>query len=53
VCVLQIVTLLAALAPTAGRPLSSGVAATGLVLLVWSFAVDTAWLWRRRAAGPA
>jgi FkbM family methyltransferase len=52
VCVLQGLALLAAIAPLDdARP----AIATGLVLLLWSFAVDIAWLWRNaadRAAVP-
>lgn len=47
VCVVQIVTLIAAVAPALPPVLSATVAGTGLALLVWSFAVDVAWLWRR------
>jgi phosphatidylglycerophosphate synthase len=47
VCVLQVLSLLAALAPVVPLPWSSGAAATGLVLLCYSFLVDVAWLWRR------
>lgn len=47
VCVLQVLSLLAALAPVVRAPWSSGVAAAGLVLLCYSFLVDVAWLWRR------
>ena len=49
VCVVQIVTLIVALAPIVAPPLSDAVAGAGLVLLAWSFAVDVAWLSRRRA----
>jgi hypothetical protein len=45
--VLQIVSLLGALAPFVAPPLSSLVGLLGLLLLVWSFAVDVAWLARR------
>lgn len=48
VCVVQIVTLIAAVAPALPPTLSATVAATGLALLVWSFAVDVVWLWRRQ-----
>lgn len=49
VCVVQIVTLILALAPVVASPLSDAVAAAGLALLAWSFAVDVGWLYRRRA----
>jgi phosphatidylglycerophosphate synthase len=47
VCVLQVLSLLAALAPVVPAPWSSGVAASGLALLCYSFLADAAWLWRR------
>lgn len=46
VCVVQIVSLILALAPVVPRPASAGVAFAGLAVLVWSFAVDVAWLAR-------
>jgi phosphatidylglycerophosphate synthase len=46
VCVLQVATLIAALAPIFVRPFSDVVALAGLVLLLWSFAVDVVWLKR-------
>jgi len=49
VCVLQIVSLLAALLPFVLPPWSVGVAFAGLALLVASFAVDVVWL-RRHVA---
>ena len=48
VCVVQIVTLIVSLAPVVPSPLSDAVAGGGLLLLAWSFAVDVAWLYRRR-----
>ena len=48
-CVVQIVALLVALAPVTPAPLSRLVAAMGLAVLAWSFAVDVAWLRRGRA----
>ena len=50
VCVLQIVSLIGALVPGVPPPWSSAVALAGLVLLVWSFAVDVVWLARRAHA---
>jgi phosphatidylglycerophosphate synthase len=47
VCVVEIVTLLVALTPAVPAPASGLVAAAGLTMLVYSFAVDTASLWRR------
>jgi phosphatidylglycerophosphate synthase len=46
VCVVQIVSLLAALAPVVAAPWSAALALGGLAALVWSFAVDVAWLAR-------
>ena len=48
VCVVQIATLIALLAPPVIPPLSLGLAAVATTLLVWSFAADVLWLWRRR-----
>lgn len=50
VCVVQIVALIVALAPLVRPPLSSAIAALGLVILAWSFALDVAWLARQRWA---
>lgn len=44
VCVVQIVSLIGALAPVVAQPWSAALALAGLVLLVWSFGVDVAWL---------
>ncbi|MGH8699018.1 MAG: CDP-alcohol phosphatidyltransferase family protein, partial [Burkholderiales bacterium] len=51
ICVIQIVTLIVALAPIVSVAASTAIAGAGLVLLVYSFAVDVAWL-RRRAGDP-
>ncbi len=55
VCVVQIVSLLAALAPVLEPRFSAAIALAGLVALVWSFGVDVVWLARyarpRAAAG--
>jgi phosphatidylglycerophosphate synthase len=48
VCVVQIVVLLAVVAPALPRALSAPLAAAGLAVLAWSFLVDVAWLARRR-----
>ena len=48
VCVIQIVGLIVAVAPVIPRPFSDLAAGGTLLLLVWSFAVDVAWLWRAR-----
>jgi len=47
VCVLQIMTLIVCLLPLVTRPWSRIVAALGLLLLFWSFALDVVWLARR------
>lgn len=47
VCVLQIVSLLLALAPFITPPWSGSVAAAGLLLLCYSFTIDIVWLWRQ------
>lgn len=46
-CVVQIVSLIVALAPVVPAAVATAAAAAGLGLLVWSFAVDVWWLWRR------
>jgi hypothetical protein len=46
VCVVQIVSLLGALAPLVALPWSAALALAGLAALVWSFAVDVHWLAR-------
>ncbi len=48
VCVIQIAALTAILAPPVDPPLSLALAGIATALLVWSFAVDILWLWRRR-----
>jgi phosphatidylglycerophosphate synthase len=53
VCVVQIVSLIGALAPLVVLPWSAALALAGLVPLVWSFGVDVAWLARHaRAPSP-
>lgn len=46
VCVIQILALIAILPPLLAPPVTSVIAAGSLALLVYSFAVDTAWLLR-------
>lgn len=57
ICVVQIVALIVVLGPIVRPPLSTLVAALGLVILGYSFLVDTLWLWREstrtRARGRA
>lgn len=48
VCVLQIGSLILCLLPCLEPPLTITIAAIGLLALTGSFAVDVAWLWRRR-----
>jgi len=48
VCVVQGVTLLVALGPIVPPALATFAVGTGLLLLLWSFGVDTVWLLRRR-----
>ena len=52
VCVVQVVTLIAALLPSLGPATASAVAAAGLSALTWSFLVDILWLWRLRGSRP-
>jgi phosphatidylglycerophosphate synthase len=49
VCVIQIATLLLALLPEVPRLASASIAGAGLLALVYSFFVDTLWLWRHAA----
>lgn len=49
-CVVQIGGLILAMAPIVPRPLAAPLLAIALVGLVYSFLVDTVWLWR---LGPA
>ena len=48
VCVIQIAALIALISPPVVPPLSLALAAVATALLVWSFAADVLWLWRRR-----
>lgn len=50
VCVVQIVSLIGALAPVVPPAASALLALAGLALLVWSFAIDVAWLGRHARA---
>ncbi|MEK9660169.1 MAG: CDP-alcohol phosphatidyltransferase family protein [Alphaproteobacteria bacterium] len=52
VCVVQVVALIVALAPLVPALAASLIAAAALALLSWSFAIDIAWLLRRRDATP-
>ena len=46
VCVVQVVSLIACLAPFVATPWSAVAAALGIAALIWSFAVDVVWLAR-------
>ena len=48
VCVIQIVSLIVVVSPIVAPPLSTIAAAVALAVLVWSFAIDTAWLYGRK-----
>ncbi len=50
VCVIQGIAVLVALAPVL---VAAPVAAAGLAILLWSFAVDIVWLWRNAASREA
>jgi phosphatidylglycerophosphate synthase len=49
VCVLQIASLIVALAPLVTPPASAAIAAAALLALSASFLIDIVWLWRRAA----
>ena len=53
VCVLQIVLLIACLAPGLPAGLAAALAAIGLALLLHSFGTDVVWLHRHRSPGPS
>ena len=53
VCILQSTTLLVCMGPIIPMTIAPWVAAAGVALLSWSFFVDTAWLYRRRAMSAA
>jgi len=48
VCVIQVVALIVVVSPIAMPPFSTIAAAVALAALVWSFAIDTAWLYGRK-----
>lgn len=48
ICVVQISVLTALLSPVLTQPWSAAIAVVAMAALVWSFAVDAQWLWRRR-----
>jgi len=49
VCVIQIAALTLVMLPAIEPPLSAVLAAAALVMLAWSFLIDTVWLWRQPA----
>ena len=48
VAISQLIGLAMAFAPIVPQPASAVIAAVTFVALAWSFAIDVAWLWRRR-----
>ena len=53
ICVVQTVGLILTILPPIVPPASEWLAAVSLAALVYSFLVDTLWLWRRAPASPA
>jgi len=53
VCVVQILVLIACLAPPVPHALARTLAAGALAALCWSFGRDVAWLWRQQRRLPA
>jgi phosphatidylglycerophosphate synthase len=53
ICVVQTVGLILTILPPIVPPASEWLAAASLAALVYSFLVDTLWLWRRAPASPA
>lgn len=49
VCVIQIASLIVVMLPQIRPPLSAQIATLALAVLVWSFVVDTWWLWRHQS----
>jgi phosphatidylglycerophosphate synthase len=49
VCAIQGITLCMLAMPVVSGSVASGAAALALALIIWSFAIDIVWLWRRRA----
>jgi len=52
-CVVQLLTLTLALVPLLAPEMSAAIVATGLLILIYSFAVDVHWLARHRGGGPS
>lgn len=48
ICIIQITGLLVALLPSITPPASAFIAAVALMILTYSFVVDTVWLWQHR-----
>ncbi len=53
VCVVQVATLIACLAPILGPVVTMPLAAGALVLTAWSFAIDILWLHRQRSTASS
>lgn len=53
VCVIQILVLIACLAPPVPHTLATTLAAGALAALFWSFGRDVVWLWRQQRRIPA
>lgn len=51
VCILQSTLLLVCMGPIVAAALAPWIAASGVALLGWSFALDVVWLYTRRSAG--
>ncbi|OFV89982.1 MAG: hypothetical protein A3H95_09650 [Acidobacteria bacterium RIFCSPLOWO2_02_FULL_64_15] len=51
ICVIQLVVLMLVLVPAITPPWSATLAALGLLVLCYSFLVDTLWLWRTSSTG--
>jgi phosphatidylglycerophosphate synthase len=49
ICVIQIAALTLVMLPMIEPPLSTGLAAAALAILIYSFLIDTVWLWRHAA----
>lgn len=47
VCVTMVLALIVCLAPPVGPAFATPIAAAALALLIWSFAIDAVWIWRR------
>ena len=50
ICVIQVASLIAVMVPRVQPPLSTWIAGVALGVLVYSFAIDTWWLWQHRGS---